>query len=395
MKHSQHKDYTFETLHREREYGLYWYSWLWHLLRPLLIAACSLMIVFGVVSFAWGRLSGELVDPVDLQDKTQVRFIVKAGESLTRVASNLQTQNLIRNRSVFKYYADFMGFGQKIQSGEYQLSRDMSINQIAQRLTMGDGKPIVRTITLIPGWTIEDIANYLLKEGAIDDITAFLSKCRAGTDYAAYYYVQDVLQQGRPNERKYVLEGYLAANTYELFMTATQDDIIRKLLSQTEALFKESYHARAEELGLSMDQALALASLIEKEAKTGDFKRVSAIFHNRLKEKMALGSDVTIKYVLGIKRMVLTRQDLAVNSPYNTYLNKGLPPGPICAPSPAALEAALYPDEDFIRQGYLYFCSKNPDTGELHFSRTLQEHEQAVQIYQPLWEAFDQKTGAD
>lgn len=393
MRGDPNKHYTFESLHQERRYGLYWYSWIWHLLRPLLIGACALMIVFGVVSFAWGRISSQLIDPVNRADSAPVPFVVKPGDSLTRVASNLQMQNLIRNRSAFKYYADFMGFGQKIQAGEYTLSRDMTLSAIAERLTAGDGKPIVRTITVIPGWTIEDIAAYLLKEGAIADTAPFLQRCRAGTDYAAWYYVQDVLQHGRASERRYALEGYLAANTYELYMTASVDDIIKKLLSQTEALFKEAYHQRADELGLSLDQALTLASLIEKEAKTGDFKRVSAVFHNRLKQNISLGSDVTIKYVLGTRRMVLTRQDLAVDSPFNSYLHKGLPPGPICAPSPAALEAALYPDEDFLQQNYLYFCSKNPDTGELHFSKTLQEHEQAVRIYAPLWEAFDQKVG--
>lgn len=394
MRHQAQKDYTFESLHREREYGLYWYSWIWHIIRPLIIGACALIVVFGVISFAWTRISNEMIDPVDPLDKTQIKFIVKSGESLTRVASNLKTQNLIRNRSVFKYYADFVGFGQKIQAGEYSLDRSMSIRQIAEKLTAGDGKPIVRTITVIPGWTVEDIAAYLVKEKALADSGVFLSKAKTGADYAAYYYVQDVLQQGQAAARKYALEGYLAANTYEVYMTATEDDIIRKLLSQTEALFKEAYHLRSDELGMTMDQALSLASLIEKEAKTADFKRVSAIFHNRLKQNMTMGSDVTVKYVLGTRRMVLTRDDLSVKSPYNTYLNKGLPLGPICAPSPAALEAALYPDEDFLAQGYLYFCSKNPDTGELHFSRTLQEHEQAVKIYAPLWEAFDQKTGA-
>ena len=394
MRHQGQKDYTYESLHREREYGLYWYSWIWHILRPLIIAASALIIVFGVLSFAWTQISNEMIDPVDPQDQTQIKFIVKPGESLTRVASNLKTQNLIRNRSVFKYFADFMGFGQKIQAGEYNLDRTMSINQITERLTAGDGKPIVRTITVIPGWTVEDIAAYLIKEKALAEPTVFLSKAKAGTDYSAYYYVQDVLLQGQAAARKYALEGYLAANTYEIYVTATEDDIIKKLLSQTEALYKEAYHLRSEELSMTMDQALSLASLIEKEAKTTDFKRVSAIFHNRLKQNIALGSDVTVKYVLGTRRMVLTREDLAVSSPYNTYRNKGLPLGPICAPSPAAVEAALYPDEDFIAQGYLYFCSKNPDTGELHFSKTLQEHEQAVRIYAPLWEAFDQKTGA-
>ena len=134
--------------------------------------------------------------------------------------------------------------------------------------------------------------------------------------------------------------------------------------------------------------------LIEKEAKQADFARVSAVFHNRLKINMALGSDVTIKYVTGTERMSLNNSDLSVDSPYNTYRNKGLPPGPICNPSAAAIEAALYPDETFTAQNYLYFCSKDPATGELYFSRTLEEHEAAVKIYAPLWQAYDEKTGA-
>ncbi len=388
------RDYTIESLHREREYGVYWYSWIWHFLRPWLVGICALILVIGLFSFAWGKVSAGYIDPVSPQDATPVNFTVKAGDSLTRVAVNLQAQNLIRNRSVFKYYADFMGYGQKIQAGEYTLDRSMTVEQIAERLTAGDGKPIVRNITIIPGWTIEDIAAYLVKEKVLQDSASFLQKCKTGDAFNAYYYVSDVLSSGMAGQRKYALEGYLAANTYEIYLSATEDDIIKKLLSQTEALYKETYHARAAELGMSMDQTLALASMIEKEAKTADFKRVSAIFHSRLKQNMALGSDVTIKYVLGTKRMVLTNADLNIDSPYNSYRHKGLPVGPICAPSPAAVEAALYPDEDFIKENYLYFCSKNPDTGELHFSRTLEEHEQAVRIYAPLWEAFDQRTGA-
>jgi UPF0755 protein len=390
----QERDYTIESLHREREYGIYWYSWIWHFVRPWLVGVCALILVIGLFSYAWGKISANYIDPVNPQDTAPVSFTVKSGDSLTRVAFNLQAQNLIRNRSVFKYYADFMGYGQKIQSGEYTLDRSMTIEQIAERLTAGDGKPIVRNITIIPGWTIEDIAAYLVKEKVLQDSAGFLAKAKTGEEFSAYYYVADVLSSGTAGRRKYALEGYLAANTYEIYLNATEEDIIKKLLSQTEAMYKEPYHARAEELGMSMDQVLTLASIIEKEAKTADFKRVSAIFHNRTKQNMALGSDVTIKYVLGTKRMVLTSADLNIDSPYNSYRNKGLPVGPICAPSPAAVEAALYPDEGYIKENYLYFCSKNPDTGELHFSRTLQEHEQAVRIYAPLWEAFDQRMGA-
>lgn len=121
---------------------------------------------------------------------------------------------------------------------------------------------------------------------------------------------------------------------------------------------------------------------------------MSAIFHSRLKQKMLLGSDVTVKYVSGSTKMALSGSDLAVDSPYNTYKHQGLPIGPICGPSPGAVQAALYPDEGFMAEGYLYFCSKDPDTGELYFSKTLAEHEQAVRVYAPLWEAYDKRTGA-
>ena len=108
---------------------------------------------------------------------------------------------------------------------------------------------------------------------------------------------------------------------------------------------------------------------------------------------MTLGSDVTVKYASGVRRMSLTNSDLQIQSPYNTYLNKGLPIGPICSPSAAAIRAALYPDEQFIADQYLYFCSKDPNTGELYFSRTLEEHNLAVSIYAPLWQAYDREKG--
>ncbi len=385
--------YTPESLREEREYGVFWYSWLWGALRPVLIGLCVLLVVAGVCLSAWSWLDGKYLQPVDATDTRDVIFTVESGNSLTRVAGNLETQGLIRNRSVFKYYADFMGFGQKIQVGEYALNKAMTMQEIAQQLTMGDGKPIVTTVTVIPGWTVEDIARKLAEDGVIQSADAFLSLCRTGAEYNAYYYIADVLASASAQQRKYALEGYLAANTYEVYTSATAGDIVKKLLSQTEAAFTEQYHARAESLGMTMDEALTLASIIEKEAKNADFTKVSAVFHNRLAQGMALGSDVTVKYASGVSRMSLTSADLAVESPYNTYKYKGLPPGPICSPSPDAIYAALYPDETYRTGNYLYFCSKDPDTGELYFSRTLQEHEAAVAIYAPLWVAYDQRTG--
>ena len=392
-KDRKQREYTSETLQKEREYGMFWYSWLWTVLRPAVIALCVFLVVAGIGMAVWNRMQRSYFSPMDPRDDQTYAFTVESGSSLTRVANNLESAGLIHDRTVFKYYADFLGYGQKIQAGQYMVKRSMSMQQIMELLTTGDGNPITRNITIIPGWSVADIARYLKDQGVISDEQAFLERCRTGSDYAAYYYISDVLANN-PQNRLYVLEGYLAPDTYEIYTNASADDVIRKLLSQTEAVFRPEYHDRAQTIGMSMDQVITLASLIEKEAKTADFAKVSAVFHNRLdRQNMPLQSDVTVKYITGIRRMALTKTDLAVNSLYNTYRQPGLPPGPICSPSAAAIYAALYPDEQYMEQGYLYFCSKDPSTGELYFSRTKEDHDQAVEIYKPLWQAYDQQQG--
>ena len=391
----QKRSYTYRSMHEERQYGLYWYSGLWNVLRPILIVAASLVVVIGLLSSGWSWIYGEYLAPVDEANTEGVQFNIESGQSLTRVANNLEAAGLVRSKTVFKYYCDFAGFGQKIQSGSYVLNRAMTMTEIADLLTRGDGIPIVRNVTMIPGWTIEDFAAKLVADGVLQDSTEFLELCRTGTAFSDYYYIADVLASANVSQRRYVLEGYLSPNTYEVYTNATPTDIIRKLLSQTETAFPASYQERAEELGYNMDQMLALASMIEKEAKEGDFTKVSAVFHNRLKQGIKLGSDVTIHYVTGVRKMALEQSDLNVQSLYNTYLYSGLPLGPVCNPSPAAIVAALYPDETYLAENYLYFCSKNPESGELHFSKTLAEHEAAVQSYAPLWEAYDASRGIE
>lgn len=394
MKKSK-RNYTYRSMRDEREYGPYWYSALWRILRPLLVGLTSLVIVLGLLGTGWSYVYGNYLAPADSADATDVAFTVESGQSLTRVANNLESAGLIRNRSVFKYYCDFAGMGQKIQSGSYVLNRTMSMSEIADQLTRGDGNPIVRNITMIPGWTIEDFAEKLCQDGVITDKEEFLSLCRTGENFSDYYYINAVLSQKNVSQRKYVLEGYLSPNTYEVYTNATAEDIIRKLLSQTERAFPADLQDRAEELGYTMDQILTLASMIEKEAGSSDMTKVSAVFHNRLKAGMKLQSDVTIHYITGVLKMSLDNDDLALNSPYNTYQVTGLPLGPICNPSETAINAALYPDETYVAENYLYFCAKDPESGELHFSKTLKEHEQAVAIYAPLWKKYDEERGVE
>ena len=392
-RRGQIREYDHESLRDEREYGFFWFSGFWNILRPALVILAALVLVFGLLATVYGIIDNHFLSPVDALDETEIPFNVPSGTSLTKVSNSLEEQGLIKNRSVFKYYCDFAGLGQKIQAGEYQLSKNMDMFAIANKLTTGDGKPMTTVITIIPGWTVENIADKLKEQGLVSDIAALLQQCRTGDGLTDYDFIQEVLKTGRVGERKYLLEGYLAPNTYEVYTSASATDIVKKLLSQTDKVFSYEWQERADELNMTMDQVLALASLIEKEAKQPDFARVSAVFHNRLASGTKLGSDVTIHYVTGERRMSLRNSDLAIDSPYNTYKYEGLPLGPICNPSPEAIRAALYPDEAFTAEKYMFFCSKDPDTGELHFSRTLAEHEQAAAIYAPLWQAYDQERG--
>ena len=384
---------TYRSVRDEREYGLYWYSGLWHIIRPILVGLTVLVLVIGIGMTVWNKLYGSFLAPVDPDDPTEYNFEISSGDSLNKVATNLENAGLIRSKSLFKYYCDFAGMGQKIQVGSYTMTKGMQMTEIANLLTTGDGNPLVRNITLIPGETIEDFAARLVKNGVLENADKLLAICKDGKAFQDYYYIKDVLVTGQPEKRKYVLEGYLAPNTYEVYVSATEEEIVKKLLSQTETVFTEENQARAEELGLNMDQVLTLASLIEKEAKSSDFAKVSAVFHNRLKEKMKLESDVTVHYITGVRKMSLSDSDLNTDSPYNTYRVTGLPLGPICNPSADAIRAALYPDESMVNEKYLFFCAKEPESGELYFSKTLDQHRRAVEIYAPFWKKYDEERG--
>ena len=293
----------------------------------------------------------------------------------------------------------FKGVTSEIQYGTYQLSPSMNVSEIIDILSSGTSS-VERSITIIPGWTVEDIANYFYSIGAIENKADFLALCNDQEKFASVsHQVAQAIESGTASGRKYLLEGYLAPDTYRVFTTASAESLIKTLLSQTELVMDDLYASiEANETvaegsfvsTLTQDQTIILASMIEKEAGTAnDYGRVSAVFHNRLARGMRLESDPTVKYVTGSTNFILSSDELNLDSAYNTYVIGGLPVGPICNPSKAAIEAALHPNQEYINEGYLYFCSKDPDSGELQFSRTLEEHEAAVAQYRPLWEAYD------
>lgn len=399
--------YTRKTVYQDREYGLFWYAWLWQILRPALIFACSLLIVVGIAATGWERVYNGFIAAPDAEDATSVKFTISSGESISRIGSHLEEQGMIRSSSLFKYYIQFYGLTNRIQSGVYYIARNMNLFDVADALASGKATN-ERTIRVIPGWTCEDIADYLVEAGALTDRNEFLAACRDYRSFLGYSLaLYDAADKAELDRRAYPLEGYLAPDTYRVYLNADASSIVKTLLRQTDVVYNalfshettydengnivsEAAMAGTDSVKLTDDEAFILASIVEKEATSAeDRKKVSAVFYNRLAAGMRLESDPTATYLTGISRVALTDADISAKTAYNTYVVNGLPVGPICNPSRSALEAALNPDETFLSENYLYFCAAEPGSGKLVFSKTEQEHRANVAKYRPLWEEYD------
>ena len=402
--------YDQRTVREEREYGVYWYAWLWRVLRPVTVFFCAVLIVIGLVTMGWNSVYEAFLMPVDPENTQTVRFTIESGDSISEIGENLEKAQLLRNRTVFRYLVQFLGVTDKISYGTFDLSPSMDVNAIIDELSSGS-QNAERTITIIPGWTVEDIADYLYAEGAIQSREEFLNLCRDAAPFAEMSYPIKLAQDmGTLSGRKYQLEGYLAPDTYRVFRNASAQQIVSTLVEQTNTVIDEVYYAdtiqyevdpetgeyrevvRYRNDDLTLDEIIILASMIEKEAaSTEDYARVSAVFTNRMNAGMRLESDPTATYLLGVDKLALSDEETSAVNNYNTYVIDGLPVGPICNPSAAAMEAALYPDVEYVDEGYLYFCAKEPTSGELAFAKTLEEHEANVAQYRPLWEEYDRQ----
>jgi UPF0755 protein len=351
---------------------------VWRMLRPLLILAISAALVWFLGSFGYRYVMQNYIAPVE-NDKSTVRTVqIKTGASLSAIASLLHDEGIIRNKLVFQLYVDFNDMSSKLQAGTYDLSPGMTIEEIMETLVAGDGGKEILKITLTEGMTANDMASTLVSKGLLSaaESREFLQLCNdaeAFDDYAFIAVLPDTAQQ---DGRRYLLEGYLFPDTYEFYADATPEDVIRKLLSRFDEIFTLTYEERAQELGMTIDEVVTLASVIQWEAMPGDFKKVSAVFSNRLAIEMPLQSCATLRYVTGEKKLAYSAVELSIESPYNTYQIRGLPIGPVSNPGRDAIVATLYPDETFMAEGeqYYYFCNKTPDSTELAFARTLEEH---------------------
>ncbi len=364
-------------------------------LRSLSILLISATIVFCSLYFGVRMLYKRYVAPVDLKDESTIVFIVESGESLSEIATNLYDQNLVRHRGVFKYYVDFTDRTKNLKAGVYHLNRTMTLDEIIDIISLGSELDNTMMITIREGSTIEQMAEQIKEQMAEQlmefDTEEFLNLCNDVAVFSPDYpFLAPLIEDSENQNRRYALEGYLFPDTYEIYLSSSPEDVIRKLLDRTdEILSKPEIAGAIAESGMTIDEVLTLASVVEKEGTTDSFNKVAAIFLNRLDQNMKLQSDVTVQYALGINNLALNSGEINVDSPYNTYKYAGLPLGPICNPGENAIMGVLNPDQTYRAGNYLFFTLTDPNTGELAYSQTAEQHEQIVQQWRPVWEEYD------
>ena len=333
--------------------------------RKLKYTATSLVILIVVAALCFlgaiyhlNQYAGLPLNP----KATDRKIIVGPGQGVTAVAKMLSHEKIISHPLKFRIYARLNKLDTQIKAGEYLLSGAMAPLEILEKLVRGD--VILYRLTIPEGYTVGQVADLVEKTGILTG-QEFLTVCQE-----ASLLTRLGIEGQSP-------EGYLFPDTYFFSKDTTPEKMVETMVNRFWEVFSPAWRKRAETLGWSVYEVITLAAMIEKE--TGEPKErpvISSVFHNRLKKRMRLASDPTVIY--GIKHFDgnVTKKHLATPTPYNTYLIKGLPAGPIANPGQKAIEAALYPADT----PYLYFVSKK--NGTHHFSSTMQEHNRAVRKYQ-------------
>ncbi len=293
--------------------------------------------------------------------------VVPQESTATQVGQILKDHELIRSPFIFVLYARWKNLDGSLKAGEYLLNNGLSTPEIVSELV--DGRLASETITIPEGYTLAQVAELLETKGLASKEEFYAVAAQEDFPYK-------FLEESPKGERR--LEGYLFPDTYRV----TRGNSVRSLIDEMLKRFDQEmedldYPARAQKVGLTLHEAVTLASLVEREAKIDEERPlIAGVIHNRMEKSMLLQIDATVQYALGTNKPQIYYKDLEVDSPYNTYKNSGLPPGPIAMPGRASLLAAVEPAET----AYLYYVAK-PD-GSHAFATNYAEHEANKERYQ-------------
>ena len=350
----------------------FWFSLLTGLVAVALLAGAFVFVLRGANHALRASIDGLDVSVPASGGAPQI-FSVREGEGAVEIGKRLEEQGLIRSASLFRLLAAYYGVSGSLKAGEYELQRDMTTTQIINRLHRG----LVKTemVTIPEGWRLEQMAEALAKKGIFEG-EEFLAACQ----WASFDY-------GFLAERPLgaTLEGYLFPDTYFVSTKMDAQSFVGRMVQTFDQRFTAAMRQQAAGRGMTIHQVVTLASIVEREAVRPDERPlIAGVFLNRLLLGMPLDADPTVQYALANDLTSkadygywkeLSAEDLAVDSPYNTYRYLGLPPGPICSPGLASIEAVLDPEIT----DYLYFVAREDESHA--FAATLEEHIQNVEKY--------------
>jgi UPF0755 protein len=313
-----------------------------------------LIAVVLIVSGVW--YYSHLFGSVTLANETEV--IIPEASTSEEIGSTLEENGVIRSALAFKLQVKAESVASDLKAGTYYFKGTYSLNDVINSLVSG---PAIsgQKVTIPEGYNQAQIIELFVSEGIVTE-DAFLDAAANGG------YGYDYLPPTGDSQR---LEGFLFPDTYYISEEDSAEKIVGMMLENFDSYYTDEWKARVTELGVTTQEWVTMASIIEKEAAVeSDMAIISGVFYNRLERGMLLQSCATVQYALGETKSVLTNEDVQINSPYNTYINYGLPPGPIASPGYSSLYAALYPTES----DYLYFVAK--PNGEHIFTTTYEEH---------------------
>jgi len=342
------------------------------LLWSFLIALGLVLSMAGaVLLYLWNGLR-----PVPAAD-APVKITISSGMRAQKVAELLEETGLIRNATLFGGWLKIEGEGSRFQAGEYELTPGMTREEIVAKLNEGDTVAAATVKFTIPeGFTVQQIADRLAEKAGADK-AKFLAAAGDPTKWNGSIWTKTLTAD---KNLRYPLEGYLFPDTYEMKSGSSAEEMINRMLAELDRKLDqlpEDWLGVLEERGLTVHQLLTIASLVEREVVADEERpMVASVIQNRLKKKMPLQIDATIQYLLDKQKERLLEVDLKVDSPYNTYANPGLPPGPIASPSLKSIEAALYPEQT----DYLYYVTKKDGTNTHLFAETYKQHQKNIKL---------------
>lgn len=333
-------------------------------MKKVITAVLVLILIAGGAAFyVWNGIK-----PVQSSDQA-VEFTIEPGMRTAQIAELLEQKGLIKDDFLFKGYLKLKNEGSRFMAGTYEVKPGVTHDELIAMLNNGEvkAKEMMR-FTIPEGYTVRQMSETIAKESGLNAQTIVKL-----ADQATGWEASIVQKIPEDAALRHHLEGYLFPSTYELPKDSTEEDVIQVMLGQMEKKLEDipNWEGLLKERGLTLHELLTVASLVEREV-VADKERglVAGVIYNRLDKDMKLEIDATVQYLLDKPKERLLYKDLEVDSPYNTYRNKGLPPGPISSPSLASIQAALKPE----KSDYLFYVTKKDGTQEHLFAKTYKEH---------------------